>query len=555
MSLRRSVAILLTIISFFVVGFGQPAWSFACSILAAVIGYALFFRVLLSIESAKRRFWLGTLWFAGVQLIQLSWFVSHPYSYIYIVYLALAFAMGLQFGLLALFAVPSRVSLKWILGLSGFWVVMEWARLYFLSGFSFNPIGLSLSASLYALQLASLWGIYGLSFWVLFTNLLFLKVCLKPRLLPLWVLAAAFPYLYGVVHLQKHHKEMAMGDEKFHAVLVQPSFPIEECLNFKSSQQLTSYALEEWRQILRITKKNLGQPFDLLVLPEGVVPYGTYSCVYSSTSAIKAFKEIFGVDSLKHLPPLKEPLAVEVKSGDSTISMVNNAYWAQALANVFQTEVIAGLEDAEDVGDGKREYYSSAIHFKPLDRDRFDFNPFRYEKRVLVPMGEYIPFPFLAKMAEKYGVFGSFTPGKEAKVAPGKKAIGLSICYEETYGNLMRENKLKGAEVLVNLTSDIWYPNSRLVRQHFDHARLRTVENGLPLLRACNTGITAGIDSLGRVIAQLGEDRPDVETISDSLKVSIPTYIYTTVYSYTGDSLIIGFSLLSMLCCFIPCRK
>jgi apolipoprotein N-acyltransferase len=554
------ISILLFIVSFLIVGFGQPAWSPLCGMIAACVGYAFFFRVLLNLPSSRHRFWLGTLWFAGIQIIQLSWMISHPYLYIYPLYFFLSLTMGLQFGLLSIFIQPSHLNFRWLFGLSGFWVLMEWGRLFFLSGFSFNPVGLSLSATIYSLQFASLWGIFGLSFWVIFVNLLTLKMMSRPKLLPLWIIAAATPYLFGIFHLQKH-TQLADRQEKsfYNAVLVQTSFPIEECLDLKDSKRMISYVLDEWRQILKITKKNLGKKIDLLVLPEGVVPYGTYSCVYPSFAVVKAFKEILGPDSLSLLPPLQEPFASEVKTTQASAWLVNNAFWAQALANIFKTEVIAGLEDAEDV-EGKREYYSSAIHFKPLNSSHIDFQPSRYEKRVLVPMGEYIPFAFLSKIAEKYGVYGSFTPGKEAKIIQGKKALGISICYEETYGHLMRENKQKGAEILVNLTSDVWYPNSRLVQQHFDHARLRTVENGLPLLRACNTGITAGLDSLGRIVDQLGKGEDNVESISDSLLVEMPTYTYPTLYSHVGDSLIVGLSLLAVIGClsfefFKACRK
>jgi apolipoprotein N-acyltransferase len=106
----------------------------------------------------------------------------------------------------------------------------------------------------------------------------------------------------------------------------------------------------------------------------------------------------------------------------------------------------------------------------------------------------------------------------------------------------MRENRLKGAQILLNLTSDAWYPNSRLAQQHFDHARLRTVENGIALLRACNTGITGGVDSLGRVVKILGENAENPEVISDALYIEVPLYHYQTLYAQFGDTLIIGFA-------------
>ena len=232
--------------------------------------------------------------------------------------------------------------------------------------------------------------------------------------------------------------------------------------------------------------------------------------------------------------------------------MVNNAYWVQGLANYFQTGMLVGLEDAEDIALQERQYYSAALLFPPqsLDDEKstFDF-PARYEKRILVPMGEYIPFAFCRELAARYGVAGSFTSGSEAKVMSYKGILfSPSICYEETFGDVIREGRQKGSQLLVNLTSDVWYPNSRLPRQHFDHARLRTVENGVPLIRACNTGVTGAIDSLGKVVAVLGGEEPEaVEWVPDALLTEVPAYTYSTLYSRVGDKLIIGISFFAIL--------
>lgn len=111
----------------------------------------------------------------------------------------------------------------------------------------------------------------------------------------------------------------------------------------------------------------------------------------------------------------------------------------------------------------------------------------------------------------------------------------------------MRENKQLGAGLLVNLTSDAWYPNSYLPMQHFLLAKLRTVENGIPLVRATNVGVTGGIDSLGRVVGTVGENSLQSEWLLDSIHLAIPTYSYPTLYSHVGDGLTIGFSLLAIL--------
>lgn len=77
---------------------------------------------------------------------------------------------------------------------------------------------------------------------------------------------------------------------------------------------------------------------------------------------------------------------------------------------------------------------------------------------------------------------------------------------------------------------------------NFDHARVRTVENGFPLVRSCNTGVTAAVDSLGQIVAVLGGDNPEkVEWNPDALLVEVPTYSYSTLYTQFGDNLLIIF--------------
>jgi apolipoprotein N-acyltransferase len=77
---------------------------------------------------------------------------------------------------------------------------------------------------------------------------------------------------------------------------------------------------------------------------------------------------------------------------------------------------------------------------------------------------------------------------------------------------------------------------------------MKTVENGIPLLRACNTGITGAVDSLGNTICLLGGDNAEAyEWTAEALLATVPMYSYTTVYARYGNWLIIGFSLLAVL--------
>lgn len=541
----------LSLFSLFLVAFGQPAWLPWNGLIAGAVGFALFWRVLLAYPLSWQRFALATAWFTAVQLVQLSWFISHPYWYIYAVYVLLSIGVGVQFGLLALLMRPEKFTSPYLLRslwnfllIAAAWVILEWSRLFILSGLSWNPVGLALTSHLYALQAASLAGVFGLSFWLVFVNLLALWAWMQKRLMPaaLWLSAAALPYLYGIAHLFFHTPSHT--PPHLTAVLVQTAFAPEEIKT--SNHNLLEHVIDEWTQILTVLKPHRGTPIHLIVLPEFVVPFNTYSDVYPLAAVQRTFLEIFGADSLPLLPDPSLPFASVQQTPQGLQWFVNNAYWTQGLANLFHADILIGLEDAADVAPHTREYYSAAIFMHPqLVGQLSDLFAERYAKRVLVPMGEYIPFEACRKLAQRYGVFGSFTCGKEAVVMETHGVpFSPSICYEETFGDIIREGRQKGANLLVNLTSDVWYPNSKLPRQHLDHARLRTVENGVPLIRACNTGITSAIDSFGQDIAILGGENPEAaEWQADSLLVNIPLYSYPTLYSRFGDSLIIGFCL------------
>lgn len=560
MTLSFVQQIILFLASLLIVGFGQPAWTWWVGLIAAGIGFALFWRVLLDIENKRQRFLIAMIWFAGVQYIQFSWAISHPYIYIYIVYTFFALSIGIQFGILSLLITPSRINNTFqMIAIASIWSLLEWSRLFFLSGITWNPVGLALTGHIYPLQMASFWGVFGLSFWVIFVNLLGLKAWMKNfnfQSTSLFLVAFTLPFFYGFIHLQIHQK--AIEDQSrgtLNAVLVQTAFPVDQVINYSDKKSVILHVMNQWKKIFHASKKQQGHQFDLLVLPEYAVSCGTYTCIFPYSIVKTALSDIFGTHILEKLPPLTTPFAHEYNTPQGSIHLVNNAYIVQALANIFDAGVIIGLEDAdENSHSGGHNYYSAALFFKPWqqDMDPLNFSVDRYEKRILVPLGEYIPFAFCKAIAAEYGIHSSFTPGKAAKIFKTNRNIpfGVSICYEETFGDLMRENKVLGAELLVNLTSDAWYPNSRLPHQHFSHARLRSVENGIPLLRSSNIGITGAIDSLGRIVALIGEDIDSPEWIFDSLRVEVPLYTYATIYSKFGDKMVIAFCFIGSLFLF-----
>ena len=500
------------VLSWLIVALGQPAWSPWLAPIAACIGYALFWRVAAEIPFSKKRFWIATAWFGAVQLIQLSWMTSTEFQgfYILLVYLAVTFWLGVQFGLVTLFIdkIP-------MVATAALWTLLEWTRLFVLCGFSWNPVGLSLSAFTLPMQAASLFGILGLSFLVILTNLAFWK---KQRKVA--IALALFPYAFGFVHTTLHQSKVDQS-QTMTVGLVQTGLLPSQKIPIEGHFKEFISPSKQWQRIMNLLK-TCDQPLDLVVLPEFSVPNAAGFDAYPSSVVRNVFQEVFGQQKT-------DTLKIE-----DTIR-VSNQFWVQAIGKIFETDVIAGLE-AEEGG----LHFTSAFycqHQEPKVQ--------RYDKQILVPLAEYVPFEWVKALTRAYGITEFFTHGKESKVFASKVPLSASICYEETFSHLMRQSRQKGAAMFVNLTNDNWYPHSKLPQQHFDHARLRAVENGVPMVRACNTGITAAVDSLGRMIGQITE-----ETRAAVLVAKVPLYHYSTLYSLWGDWGIVSLSALFLFICF-----
>ncbi|HEY1337380.1 MAG TPA: apolipoprotein N-acyltransferase, partial [Bryobacteraceae bacterium] len=139
----------------------------------------------------------------------------------------------------------------------------------------------------------------------------------------------------------------------------------------------------------------------------------------------------------------------------------------------------------------------------------------RYDKVNLVPFGEFVPWPFGIAAKHISTEVGDFAPGKRVVVSPvdGHK-IGAFICYESVFPNFVRKFADGGAEVLFNISNDGWFGKSAARAQHLSIVRMRAAENRRWILRSTNDGITATIDSAGR------------------MRGTLPLYVEAT--SYTG---------------------
>jgi apolipoprotein N-acyltransferase len=131
----------------------------------------------------------------------------------------------------------------------------------------------------------------------------------------------------------------------------------------------------------------------------------------------------------------------------------------------------------------------------------------RYDKRHLVPFGEFVPWGFGWFVRTMRIPLGDFARGDRGQppFEVGGQRIAFNVCYEDLFGEEIREALTGelGATVLANVSNIAWFGRSHALPQHLAIARMRSLETGRPMLRATNTGVTASIDARGRVLAAL----------------------------------------------------
>ena len=156
----------------------------------------------------------------------------------------------------------------------------------------------------------------------------------------------------------------------------------------------------------------------------------------------------------------------------------------------------------------------------------------QYDKIRLMPFGEYVPLPqWLPGASLITGIVGDFTPGTNYTLMPvGNHRAGVFICIESAYPWIARTMASEGADVLINISNDGYLGPTAVMRQHLANAIFRAVENGRPVLRVTNTGLSAFIKSDGLIQQQSGGFQADVRDWSVS-----QSSVTTTFYTRYGD--------------------
>ena len=219
----------------------------------------------------------------------------------------------------------------------------------------------------------------------------------------------------------------------------------------------------------------------------------------------------------------------------------DRALLAESAAAAAPGRLILGIRRVEDGAEGPRWFNSLAV----LAPD--GGTAAVYDKHHLVPFGEYVP---LAGVVRRLGLPALTTlttsgfsagPGPAVLAVPGVPPFLPLICYEAIFPHGLRAPGTR-PEWLVQVTNDAWFGTASGPYQHLAQARVRAIEQGLPLARAANTGISAMIDPYGRVIASLGLGE------AGYVDVELPGALLITGYVRFGDfpALIVSALLLGL---------
>lgn len=401
--------------------------------------------------------WLGAAFF-----VDGGWFLAAMPPAI----LALAALIALFWGLASALA-----HLTWshggarIVGLASWVAIAEFARGHMFTGFPFDLLGYALTGSDEMMQLASVIGVYGLTFLaplMAMTPALIWPADDRPmgqRLAPLFValvvisaqLGYGFNRLTGTASTER--QDVAMR-------LVQPL--VYEHSDFGNVDPVALIDRLLMLSDMRMDPSDQGlADITHLVWPESSVPF--FLSTYPDALARIARTLPDGAILLAGVP--RQPY--EMRPG-----MPPEAPYNSVVAINSAGEVISS-----------------------------------YDKSHLVPFGEYLPFQdFFSRFGLKQFVPGAdgWSHGDSRRrlmALPGTPAALVLVCYEILFSGDLGDTA--GAQFLLNVTNDAWFDGSIGPAQHAHHARLRAVEEGMSLVRAANTGLTFVTDPVGRITAQL----------------------------------------------------
>jgi len=219
--------------------------------------------------------------------------------------------------------------------------------------------------------------------------------------------------------------------------------------------------------------------------------------------------------------------------------------WLVAMAQDKNSYLVVGSVGETQESNGKQQLLNSALVMDPQGNVVG-----QYDKIHLVPFGEYVPFQNLLVFARKLTrEVGDFARGNQRKVFDlGGTHVGIFICYESVFPDEVREFTANGAQVLINISDDLWYGETGAPAQHLQMTRMRAVENHRWILLATNNGTTASIDPLGRVVKQAPRN------VRTAMVAPFSPQTEMTFYSRYGDVFAWACVVISLLAVFVRWR-
>jgi apolipoprotein N-acyltransferase len=399
---------------------------------------------------------------------------------------------------LALFVLAFAIAMAWLTAAGGpnallvaplVWVTTELGRTYILTGFPWVLLGYSQSAVLPIAQLASVFGVFGLSALVVSVGgaTAFAAVVLgssrpavsgaairKAAFTPLVVtlLFVAMTAIWGALRIRTG--ELLASGEPIRVGLLQGNVP-------EADRWQDQKAAAVFLRYIDMTRQAVARGARFVVWPESATPY-------AFGDDIRGTERMTGLARSLHVPLL-----------------------------IGSDQIVHGSET---------KYYNAAV----LVRSDGSAGGV-YKKVHLVPFGEYVParrvFFFMSRIVQ---AVSDFAAGDTFDVLPvDGHLVSTAICYEIIYPNLVRQFTVEGSELLTTITNDSWFGATSAPYQHFAQASMRAIENGRFLVRAANTGISGIVDPYGRVLTTTALYTQavvvgDVRFLKD-----------TTIYARTGD--------------------
>lgn len=408
----------------------------------------------------------GTTFFAVIlywlNIVMTTYGGMNPF-FSFVAYLLLVFYLSLYFAASTWLTCRLHKLLRlplWLL-LPVVWVAAEYLRAHLLSGFPWASLGYSQQGYLSMIQAADLFGVYGLSFLLVFFNASVAAGWRAARAEKTWIpawspLAAALLLAVANGAYGWHRLQDGVEERPRHLSVALIQGNVDQAVKWDPDFKRATIDHYRW---LSLAAAEAGKT-DLLVWPESATPF--------------------------YFDP-REPLLAEVRE-------IPRATSAQLLFGA----------PAYEVENGSVRYLNSAFL---LSRRGEVLG--RSDKIHLVPFGEYNPlekvFPFLDKLV--HGV-GDFSPGSFKPLPLEEGKAGVLVCFEAIFPEIARNYIRLGCGLLVNVTNDAWFGRSSAPYQHLAMTRFRAVENRVWIVRAANTGISAFIAPSGRVSAASGIFEP-----------------------------------------------